>query len=177
MVWFSMSSSPSSRKVLTTSHPWSFALCLPGAPCKGQKGHGAASWHLPQRNLASLRRFQGSKSPRFCGLPAKSSDDNSAGHLWDGGDLYAVQHHRGAWEPQDVSKWHNCYCKRIWTQFIRGVSTQHHSKLVPAFSVICLFYTLLLFTVCPVISAKDYFDTHMIRITSSWFSSQQHFSS
>ena len=34
--------------------------------------------------------------------------------------------------------------KRMWTQFLREVSTQHHSKLVPAFSVIFLFYMLLL---------------------------------
>ena len=144
IVWFSMSSSPS-QKGLTTSHPWSFALCLPGAPCKGQKGHRAASWHLQQRNVASLRRFQGAKSFRFdsffssfcLGLPAKSPDDNSAGHSKQGGDLDAVQHHRGSWEPQDVSKWQ--LFKRIRAQFLRGVSAQHHSKLVPAFSVICLF--------------------------------------
>ena len=50
-----------SHPSLSTSHPWSFALCLPGAPCKGQRGQRAASWRpLQRRNVASLRRFQGS---------------------------------------------------------------------------------------------------------------------
>ena len=104
------------------------------------------TWHLStdfkaQSRLVSTRFFLVS----VCGLRAKSSDDNSAGH-WLAEHWRAVQHPCAWCEPQDVSKWQ--LLKRIWTQFLRGVSTQHHSKFVPAFSVICLFYTLFLIICC-----------------------------